>query len=301
MVTGEDISAPPPDADLRKAAMDLLRWQLEAGVDVAIGDVPVDRFAESARPASAARPVATRLDEPAALPRETRSITSPTPRNLPRTQIPPPVQAGAALPNEDAIRGARELAAGASTLDELRAAMAGFEGCNLRKTAKSLVFADGNPKARIMLIGEAPGREEDEQAVPFVGRSGQLLDRMLAAIGLDRTSVYITNVIAWRPPGNRTPTPQETEICKPFVERHIALVRPEILVLLGGPASKALLGINAGITQIRGKWARLEIEEAEIDVLPMLHPAYLLRQPGQKSLAWQDLLKLKSRIDGRVS
>jgi DNA polymerase len=301
MATGDDISAPALDADLRKAAIELLRWQLEAGVDVAIGDAPVDRFVESARPPADARPVATRRDEPAAVPRETSSITSPTARNVPRTQAPPPVQAGAALPNEDAVRGARELAAGASSLDELRAAMAGFEGCNLRKTAKSLVFADGNPKARIMLIGEAPGREEDEQGVPFVGRSGQLLDRMLAAIGLDRTSVYITNVIAWRPPGNRTPTPQETEICKPFVERHIALVRPEILVLLGGPASKALLDTNAGITQIRGKWARLAIEGAEIDVLPMLHPAYLLRQPGQKSLAWQDLLKLKSRIGGRVS
>jgi DNA polymerase len=294
------MAATPLDSERRKAAIELLRWQLEAGVDIAVGDAPVDRFGESARPVRETQPAAAmRLEQPS--PRFETSPARPAPaRNPPRVQTPPPVQPGAAVPNEDAVRGARELATAAGTLEELKSAMAGFEGCNLRKTAKSLVFADGNPKARIMLIGEAPGREEDEQGVPFVGRSGQLLDRMLKAIGLDRNSVYITNVIAWRPPGNRTPTPQETEICKPFVERHIALVKPEILVLLGGPASKALLDTNAGITQIRGKWARLSIEGNEIDVLPMLHPAYLLRQPGQKSLAWQDLLKLKARM-GRSS
>jgi uracil-DNA glycosylase len=301
MATGGNMAATPHDSDQRKAAIELLRWQLEAGVDIAVGDAPADRFAESARPERETRPSADLRPAHAAPPRETSPARPAPARNPPGIQAPPPVQPGAALPNDDAIRSAREIAAAAATLEDLKAAMAGFEGCNLRKTAKTLVFADGNPRARIMLIGEAPGREEDEQGVPFVGRSGQLLDRMLKAVGLDRNSVYITNVIAWRPPGNRTPTPQETEICKPFVERHIALVRPEILVLLGGPASKALLDTNAGITQMRGKWAKLSIEGSEIDVLPMLHPAYLLRQPGQKSLAWQDLLKLKSRIGGRVS
>jgi DNA polymerase len=210
------------------------------------------------------------------------------------------VNPGAAMPGDAAVRSARALASKASRLADLREALAGFEGCNLKRTARNLVFGVGDPGARVMLIGEAPGRDEDDQGVPFVGRSGQLLDRMLASIGIARDAVYITNVIAWRPPGNRTPTPQETEICKPFVERHIALVQPEVLVLLGGPASKALLATTAGITQIRGKWTKVTIEGRAIDALPMLHPAYLLRQPGQKNLAWQDLLKLKSRLAGEA-
>jgi DNA polymerase len=205
--------------------------------------------------------------------------------------------ANAAVPGDEAVQGARELSAGAGSLAELRDAMARFEGCNLRLTAKSLVFADGNPNARVMLVGEAPGRDEDEQGLPFVGKSGQLLDRMLGAIGLDRTKVYITNVIAWRPPGNRTPTPQETEICRPFIERHIELAKPEILVLMGGPATKTLLNTTLGITQIRGRWTSVKIGGRDIETLPMLHPAYLLRQPAQKKLAWQDLLKLKARLD----
>ena len=172
-----------------------------------------------------------------------------------------------------------------------------FEGCNLRLSARNMVFADGNPAARIMLVGEAPGRDEDEQGLPFVGRYGQLLDRMLATIGLDRTKVYISNVIAWRPPGNRTPTPQETEICKPFIERHIELVQPDVLVLLGSASCKALMGASDGIVRLRGRWGSTAIGNREVDTLPMLHPAYLLRQPGQKALAWQDLLKLRLRLE----
>ena len=182
---------------------------------------------------------------------------------------------------------------------EVRAAMAAFEGCNLRLTAKNLVFADGNPQAEIMLVGEAPGRDEDEQGLPFVGRSGQLLDRMLAAIGLDRTRVYIANTIPWRPPGNRTPTPLEVEICRPFIERQISLVAPKVLVTLGGPATTMITGLSDGITRIRGRWTKCAIDGREYETLPMLHPAYLLRSPGQKGLAWQDLLKLKRRIDGQ--
>ena len=191
---------------------------------------------------------------------------------------------------------AREAASQARTLDELRAILSGFEGCNLRFTATNLVFADGNPQARVMFVGEAPGFEEDIQGLPFVGRSGQLLDRMLKAIGLDRTSAYIANVIPWRPPGNRTPTPQETEICRPFIERQIALADPDVLVPLGGASAKQLLGVTDGILRLRGQWRDYETGLRRIRAIATLHPAYLLRQPLQKKLAWRDLLAIKAAL-----
>jgi DNA polymerase len=193
---------------------------------------------------------------------------------------------------------ARELADRAGSLDELRARMAAFEGCNLRYTAKSLVFADGNPAGGLMLVGEAPGRDEDIEGLPFVGRSGQLLDRMLAAIGIHRSSgAYIANVIPWRPPGNRTPTPQETEICRPFIERQIELADPKVLVALGGPSAKVLVGTPEGIMKLRGNWRVHRTRSGkEIPVMPTLHPAYLLRNPAHKRLAWRDLLEIKARL-----
>jgi DNA polymerase len=191
---------------------------------------------------------------------------------------------------------AREAAASAETLQDLRATLASFEGCNLRLTATNLVFADGNPEARVMLVGEAPGMEEDLQGLPFVGRSGQLLDRMLKAIGLDRSSAYIANVIPWRPPGNRTPTPQETEICRPFIERQIALADPDFLVLLGGASAKQLLKTSEGILRLRGQWRSYDTGLREIRAMATLHPAYLLRQPLQKKLAWRDMLTLKKAL-----
>jgi uracil-DNA glycosylase family 4 len=193
---------------------------------------------------------------------------------------------------------AREAAATCETLDDLRATLAGFGGCNLRHTATSLVFADGNPQARVMFVGEAPGFEEDLQGLPFVGKSGQLLDRMIAAIGLDRSSAYIANVIPWRPPGNRTPTPQETEICRPFIERQITLVDPDVLVLLGGASAKQILKTNEGILRLRGKWQPYDTGVREIRAMATLHPAYLLRQPLQKRLAWRDLLAVKQALEG---
>ncbi len=263
--------------------LEMLRWQMEIGVDIALDDIPIDRFAESTQ----------------------KVLPEPAKRSLPGRDSQPPTRpltpATVAMPDGAAVASARELAAGADTLEALRTVMEQFEGCNLRLAAKNLVFADGNPQAKIMLIGEAPGREEDEQGLPFVGRSGHLLDKMLAAIGLDRTCVYITNVIAWRPPGNRTPTPQETEICRPFVERQIELVAPQMLVLLGSPSAKTILNTQAGITQIRGRWAKVTLGGQEIDAMPTLHPAYLLRQPAQKKLAWQDLLKVRMRLDGQES
>ena len=279
--------ATPIDAD----AADVLRFYAEAGVDVTLSETPVDRFALSREQA-----------EEAAQRRDARRAPAPveaTPRPPSEHRAPPPPTQRPAeppnlsVPSEAAVMAAREAAATAETLDALRATLETFEGCNLRFTATNLVFSDGNPQARVMFVGEAPGIEEDLQGLPFVGRSGQLLDRMIAAIGLDRSSAYIANVVPWRPPGNRTPTPQETEICRPFIERQIALVDPDLLVILGGAAAKQLLKTSEGILKLRGRWRSYDTGIREIRVIATLHPAYLLRQPLQKKLAWRDLLSLK--------
>ena len=191
---------------------------------------------------------------------------------------------------------AREAARTASTLDELRALLEAFEGCALRMTATQLVFADGNPQSRVMFVGEAPGYDEDIVGRPFVGRSGKLLDLMMAAIGLDRTNAYIANVVPWRPPGNRTPTPQETAICLPFIRRQIELANPDIVVCLGGPAMQTLLSIKEGITRARGRWYPFDTGSREIRALPTFHPAFLLRSPLQKRFAWRDFLALKKAL-----
>ncbi|MFC6488003.1 uracil-DNA glycosylase, partial [Nitratireductor sp. GCM10026969] len=203
----------------------------------------------------------------------------------------------AAVPDEAQAARARELARQAGSLEELKAILAEFDGCNLKYTAKNLVFADGSPEADLMLVGEAPGRDEDLQGLPFVGRSGKLLDRMLAAIGRDRTSAYISNVIPWRPPGNRDPSPLETEICRPFIERHIELAHPKVLVTLGNPSTKLLLRTQTGIMRMRGNWAvHTTPGGLEIPTLPTLHPAYLLRNPAHKRLAWRDFLAIKAKL-----
>ena len=272
----------------------LLAFYVEAGVEDVFCDEPVNRYAlqDSAAP----EPVrAAQARQSRDLPRGTR----PDPRGgVAPPQEAPRAAAPSAIPLEDAqaAESARIVAARCTTLEELREALANFEGCPLRYTAKNLVFADGNPKARVMMVGEAPGRDEDLQGLPFVGRAGQLLDKMLASIGLDRTSVYIVNTLPWRPPGNRTPTPAEHAVCMPFVERHIELVAPEVLVLLGGVSAKQLLNTDTGIMRLRGKWATVRVGQRDIPALPTLHPAYLLRQPAQKRLAWRDLLALKARL-----
>jgi DNA polymerase len=207
-------------------------------------------------------------------------------------------KAATAAPEEAAL-AARELARGAATLQELESIVAAFEGCALKVSAKSLAFADGNPNGRVMLVGEAPGGEEDRAGKPFVGRAGQLLDRMLGSIGLDRSQVYIANIVPWRPPGNRTPTPQEIAICLPFITRQIELAAPEVLVCLGGPSTQTLLAAKDGILRTRGRWFSYQAGAREIRALACLHPAYLLRQPLQKRLAWRDLLALKRVLDGR--
>jgi DNA polymerase len=191
---------------------------------------------------------------------------------------------------------ARETVKDIKSLEDVRAALDRFDGCALRATATQLVFADGNPDARVMFVGEAPGRDEDIEGLPFVGRSGKLLDLMLAAIGLDRTKVYIANIIPWRPPGNRTPTPQESQICLPFVRKQIELVDPDVLVCMGGPSATTLLGIKDGITKTRGRWFSYDTGKREIRALPTFHPAFLLRSPLQKRLAWRDMLAIKKAL-----
>jgi DNA polymerase len=266
---------------------DLLAFYAEAGVDAPLLDEPIDRFTPVAPPAPAA---ATRQgDRPA---KKTASAASEQPR---KPVARPP--ATAAVPDEAQAALARSLASQAASLEELREMMAAFEGCNLKFTAKNLVFSDGNPEAPLMLVGEAPGRDEDIEGRPFVGRSGQLLDRMLAAIGFDRRSAYIANVIPWRPPGNRTPTPHETEICRPFIERQIELVNPKVLVNLGGPSAKTLLNTTEGILRLRGNWrVHTTASGVTIPAMPTLHPAYLLRTPAHKRLAWRDLLEVKAKL-----
>lgn len=282
----------------------ILKWLAEMGDDLPLAEEPIDRFAESrateAQKANAGgvqRTAAPAAARPSIEERMRRARAAGGGAETNKATERNEVREGeTTLPDEAAVRSASELAAAAESLEALRKAMDGFTGCNLRRTAKQLVFADGNPQAGIMLIGEAPGRDEDLQGLPFVGRSGQLLDRMLAAIGLTRDDVYISNVIPWRPPGNRTPTPAETLICRPFIERHIALADPRIVVLLGGAAAKALLDTQDGILKTRGRWIEAELGGKTRPVLATLHPAYLLRQPAQKRLAWQDLLMLKARL-----
>ncbi len=291
---------------------EILAWYSEAGIDIALHDEPVDRFAQaaSAKAASAATaaaattaataakaaktaPAKMKPDAIAAAAGSNPGQSSARSTGAPTNRTP---QSERSIPDAGAVERAANLAKGSKTLTELKSAIEGFDGCNLKFTARTTVFCDGNPQARIMLVGEAPGRDEDEQGLPFVGRSGQLLDKMLAAIGLDRSQVYITNVLPWRPPGNRTPTAAETDICRPFVERHITLVDPDILVLVGGSSAKTMLRTKSGIMSLRGKWQKVLIGDHEIDAMPCLHPAYLLRTPNHKALAWKDLLTIRARL-----
>lgn len=217
---------------------------------------------------------------------------------LPPVEIPRAPAPRRAAPPAQPAESARAAAAAAQTIAELRAAVTRFDGCGLKQTARNTVFSDGVESAEVLLIGEAPGREEDESGKPFVGRSGQLLDRMLASIGFDRNhNLLISNVIYWRPPGNRDPTQLETSICTPFVERLIALHRPKLVVLAGGAAAKAVLKRQDAVSKLRGRKLKFEIEGAPVNALVMLHPAYLLRRPQEKRLAWADLLRLEQWAD----
>lgn len=256
----------------------LLAFYLESGVDCALTDETVDRLSD--------------LD-----PGEALGQPAPPPPALRAAAASRALRSEAAPPSQAAIHSAREAARTAPTLEALRALLESFDGCALKSTATRLVFADGNPQARIMFVGEAPGREEDLEGLPFVGRSGKLLDRMIGAIGLDRTKAYIANVIPWRPPGNRTPTPQETEICLPFIQRQIELVNPDVLVTLGNPSTQTLLATREGIMKSRGKWLEYDTGTRVIRAMATFHPAYLLRSPSYKRMAWQDLRAIAKALE----
>jgi uracil-DNA glycosylase len=274
--------------DSEKAARELLAFYLEAGVDAPVGEAPVDRFAD---PTAQTNPVVRDAGQSPAPHHEAGVRPHPEERSAGARLE------GRAPPSPDAAAlAALEAVKGIAALEDLRAALAAFEGCALKGTATQLVFADGNPQAKIMFVGEAPGRDEDIEGLPFVGRSGKLLDRMLKAIGLDRKSVYIANIIPLRPPGNRTPTPQESQTCLPFIQRQIELVDPDILVCLGGPSAQTLLGVREGITKMRGRWFSYHTGKREIRAMATFHPAFLLRSPLQKRLAWRDFLAIKRAL-----
>lgn len=264
-----------------EAALAALAWQVELGVTEVIGEAGMDAFA---------------------LPAESVPVAAPSPA-VPATAArdrPAPARPVAeALAGPDPVLVARAAADGATTLADLQAAITAFDLCDLKRGARTTVFADGRPGARVLILGEAPGRDEDLEGRPFVGRAGQLLDRMFAAIGLSRHSpdleraLYITNVLPWRPPQNRDPTAEEIAMMRPFVERHIGLARPEVIVVMGNTPCDALLN-QRGITRLRGNWTRA----LDLPVLPMVHPAYLLRNPHAKREAWSDLMALEEWLNG---
>ena len=260
-----------------KDALGTLNWLVEAGADEAIGEMPVNRLVAKA----------------------------PVEAKIPLTRPPQAKPVATTLSHEgrgniggDGISDAQALAAAANSLAELKAALESFDGCILKKSAANTVFADGTPAGRVMFIGEAPGRDEDRIGKPFVGRAGQLLDKMLASIGLDRNvNAYITNVINWRPPDNRDPSPEEAAMCLPFLRRHIELANPGVIILLGAVAGKHVMGITEGIMKSRGRWMEYRVGDRMVPIMPTLHPAYLLRQPAHKKLAWRDLQTLAARME----
>ena len=271
----EDREAAPPISPL-----DALRWHIEMGVDELIDDQPIDRYAAAAIPRAAVA-----VPSPSANSQPIRPATSASP--------------GQPLAPSEGARDAIAIARDANSIEDLRERLETFEGCALKFTATNTVFADGNPASDIMFIGEAPGVDEDRQGLPFVGASGQLLNRMLSALGRERTSIYISNILFWRPPGNRSPTAAETAACLPFVQRHIELARPKVLVFLGGSSAKTMLDRTEGIMRLRGKWFDYMSEElgTPIPAMPTFHPAFLLRQSAQKREAWRDFLAIQEKLE----
>ena len=275
--------AAAPDLDPVSA----LAWLVESGADEAVGEEAVNRFAKSG--ASNQTPHPPRGAGPSP---KFASQISTLPRGEGGAKVSTPVSAS----SSDNISHAMDIAARCASLAELKAALEGFEGSQLKKNATNTVFADGNPESRILFIGEAPGFDEDRIGLPFVGRAGKLLDKMLEAIHLDRTRAYIINVLPWRPPDNRNPEATEVAQCIPFLRRHIELARPRIIVLLGAVSLRHVLGLGEGIMKYRGRWMEYRSGEEMVPVMPTLHPAYLLRQPAHKKLAWRDLQAVEEKL-----
>lgn len=303
------------EADTTALAATLLDWYREMGVDTAISDAPADWLERGGAAPGATFRLASQTVEQASepsLPGEERPRLDDTPARLTRgspssagaTQggriaTPPraePRPGFASTPPDAAELAARTVAREATSLDALLAALQRFDGCGLKATAKNLCFYRGAEQARLMIIGEAPGRDEDLEGRPFVGRAGQLLDKMLASIDLGEADVHITNVVYWRPPGNRTPTPHEAQVCRPFLDRQMELVKPDVVLLLGGAAAKQMLDTTEGIMRLRGKWREMEIAGRPVRTMATLHPAYLLRTPAAKRHAWRDLLAVQDAL-----
>ncbi|MGU3574781.1 uracil-DNA glycosylase family protein [Brucellaceae bacterium C25G] len=285
---------------------ELLHFYAETGLDMALSEEPVNQFAASeqaetlrqqkiaqreySRPQNTAQEVSQRAAQQVNVKTGTQKKQTPAPAFQ--------TSSNQSIPDAQQIALAKQIAASANSLQELRDKLTAFDGCGLKFTAKNLCFEDGNPETRLMFIGDVPGRDEDMEGLPFAGRSGQLLDNMLRAIGLTRDQAYLANMICWRPPGNRTPTPLEIELCQPFIERQIALADPKLIVSFGGPVTKLLTDNTDTILRIRGNWLTHRTQTGrEIPVMPSLHPAYLLRSPAQKRFVWQDLLSIKIKLE----
>lgn len=285
------------NAAQQRQLLQLLDWYVDAGVDAAVSDAPVNWLSDGGRILGAQFDWPGTQNDIASRPPAEQSSATP-PSSQPNTPAPArQTRPATPLAASQAANEAREIAQKAQSLGELQEALNSFDGCSLKATASRLCFYRGADTARIMLIGEAPGRDEDLAGKPFVGRAGQLLDKMLAAIDLNESNVHITNIVYWRPPGNRTPTTQEALACRPFLNRQIELVKPEILVVLGGAAAKELLSAREGIMRLRGKWRDIDVGGKTLPILPTLHPAYLLRSPAAKKLAWQDLIRIRTSLD----
>ncbi len=277
----------------------VLQWHIDMGCDECIADEPINRFETSATAATVVvvrapndmTPPNAPMDKPSDRPSGSSSAGMPATTRGTKTSA-------AEVDSQLQISNAQHAAENAKTIDELRAAIEAFEGCALKKTATNLVLCDGPDDAKLMLVGEAPGAEEDRQGLPFVGPSGQLLNTMLKSIGIDRADAMISNSVFWRPPGNRTPTTQETVVCRPFIERLIEIVHPEVLVCVGAPSAHNLLGETQGISRLRGKWYTYQTPKiaAPINATALFHPAYLLRTPIKKRDAWHDLLMIKRKL-----
>lgn len=288
------------DAARTTAIAQIVDWYRAMGVTDVLDAEPTDWFASPNRTPGEGFAM-PRAAAPAAVAEPQARQGAPTrsaPSSAPRVSGSPPARTFAGTAPDAAVLTARADAARAKSLDELKGMLEAFDGCSLKATAKNLAFYRGAPRARLMLIGEAPGRDEDQEGKPFVGRAGQLLDRMLAAIGLTEADVHITNIVYWRPPGNRTPTPQEAQVCRPFLERQVALVAPDIIVPLGGAAAKHLLDVADGIMRLRGKLKPITVGGHAAKAMATLHPAYLLRTPAAKRQAWRDLLAIRALLDG---
>ncbi|PST20949.1 uracil-DNA glycosylase [Rhizobium sp. JAB6] len=279
----------------------LLHFHADAGVDWLLEDEPVDRFAEfeamrAARQGARAAQPRTETQAPAARP-QTERRPAAKPASSPAAALP---RTTPAIPDEQAVEQARFAAESARSLSELKTALEAFNGCNLKNSARSTIFASGTPEGRIMVIGPMPSADDDREGVPFAGRAGQLLDRMLAAIGLQRDEILLTNVIPWRPPGNRAPSPPEIEICRPFIERQIALAEPKAVLLLGNFTARHFFGSTETIHGLRGEWREISVLSRAIPAIASLHPQELLTAPINKRLAWSDLLTFKNYIAGKL-